>query len=162
MTKIRDIYSHIQIALHWLIVLLFVFNYIFGDGMNRIFDAHMEGKDIALWPGMTHVYVGVTMLVLVVIRLIVRRRMGVPAEAPNPREWMTVASTWTHRLLYVLMAFVPLAGMAAWFGGIDQFGEIHVLLMNALLIVSGIHAAAALYHHFIMKDGLLKRMWFKH
>ena len=76
--------------------------------------------------------------------------------------WMTVASTWTHRLLYVLMAFVPLAGMAAWFGGIDQFGEIHVLLMNALLIVSGIHAAAALYHHFIMKDGLLKRMWFKH
>jgi len=31
-----------------------------------------------------------------------------------------------------------------------------------LLIVSGIHAAAALYHHFIMKDGLLKRMWFKH
>ena len=30
MTKIRDNYSHIQIALHWLIVLLFVFNYIFG------------------------------------------------------------------------------------------------------------------------------------
>ena len=34
MTKIRDNYSHIQIALHWLIVLLFVFNYILADGSD--------------------------------------------------------------------------------------------------------------------------------
>ncbi|MDG1376657.1 MAG: cytochrome b [Yoonia sp.] len=161
MTKIRENYSHIQIALHWLIVLLFAFNYIFGDGMGRIFKAHLRGDEIAIWPGMTHVYVGLTMFWLVVLRMILRWRMGVPEEAPSPKEWMQRASKWTHRLLYVLMLFMPWAGLTAWYVSIEFAAEVHVVLMNALLIVAGVHAAAALYHHFILKDGLMKRMSFR-
>lgn len=162
MTKIRNNYSHIQIALHWLIVLLFAFNYFYGDAMGRLFDAHNEGKPIDLWPGMAHVYVGLTMLALVVVRLIVRRQFGVPTAPATPYGWMETASFWTHRSLYVLMLAVPVAGAIAWYRGIETVANIHVYAMNALLILAGAHAAAALYHHYILKDGLLKRMWFKH
>jgi len=161
MAKVRDSYSHIQIALHWLIVLLFGFNYIFGDGMGRIYRAHMKGEEVATWPGMVHVYVGLALFWLVVLRMVVRWRMGVPAEVATPQAWMSVASKWTHRLLYVLMLFTPWAGMAAWFGEIRAAADVHEILINALLIVAGVHAAAALYHHFILKDGLMKRMSFK-
>lgn len=162
MTKIREHYSHIQIALHWLIVLMIGFNYIFSDGMGRFYRAHLKGEDVATWPAMVHVYVGLAVFWLVVIRMVVRWRMGAPAEVPNDKEWMTVASKWTHRLLYALMLFAPWAGLAAWFGEFRAAAEAHEILINALMIVAGVHAAAALYHHFILKDGLLKRMWFKH
>lgn len=160
MSKIRANYSDIQIALHWLIVLLFAFNYTFGDAMGRIFKAHLRGQEVATWPGMVHVYVGLTMFWLVVLRMIVRWRIGVPEEAPNPKEWMMVASKWTHRLLYVLMLFAPWAGLTAWYVNVELAAEVHVILINALLIVAGLHAAGALYHNFFLKDGLLKRMWF--
>ena len=129
--------------------------------MGKIFDAHNEGKLIPLWPGMVHVYVGLTMLALVVVRMIVRWKFGVPVAPTTPYGWMETASFWTHRLLYVLMLAVPIAGAIAWYRGIETVANIHVYAMNTLLWLAGLHAAAALYHHFVLKDGLLKRMWFK-
>ncbi|HEY1090070.1 MAG TPA: cytochrome b/b6 domain-containing protein [Burkholderiaceae bacterium] len=37
--------------------------------------------------------------------------------------------------------------------------EWHALAANSLLIVAGLHAAAALWHQFVRKDGVLRRMW---
>lgn len=161
MSRVREKYSHIQIGLHWLVVLLFGFNFIFGDGMGRIYKAHLRGDEIAMWPGMIHVYVGLAMFWIVVIRMVVRWRMGAPAVPAGGPDWMEAASKWTHRLLYALMLFVPWSGMAAWFGGFEFMTDVHEILINALIVVSVGHALAALYHQFVLKDGLLKRMSFK-
>jgi cytochrome b561 len=37
-------------------------------------------------------------------------------------------------------------------------GDWHALAANAILILAGVHAAAALFHHFILRDGVLRRM----
>jgi cytochrome b561 len=52
----------------------------------------------------------------------------------------------------------PITGMAAWFGGVLQAGELHGTVKPVIIVLVGLHIAAALYHHFIKKDGLLLRM----
>ena len=71
---------------------------------------------------------------------------------------MQQAAVWGHRLLYVLMLAVPALGAAAWYGGIEDAGEVHELAGNALMIVALGHAAVALWHQYVRRDGTLTRM----
>jgi len=57
-----------------------------------------------------------------------------------------------------LMIAVPALGVAAWFFGIDQAADLHVLVMNAMMLLILGHAAMAIFHHYVLRDGLLSRM----
>ena len=154
----RSGYSAPQIALHWAIAVLILFNYIYSDGMGRALDARLEGTpatNLDINPQI-HVWVGVTVLLLTLIRLALRQTRGVPEAGGT--GLMKLAATWGHRLLYALMILVPLMGGLTWFGRIEATGDIHALLANALMIVAGGHALMAIYHQFIVRDGLLTRM----
>ena len=156
--KQRSGYSTIQIALHWAIAVLILFNYLYSEGMEDALDARLEGtplENIGINPSV-HVWVGVTVLVLCLIRLGLRLRRGVP-EAGGTGA-MQLAAIWGHRLLYLLMILVPALGGITWFGRFDPTGELHVLAANALMIVAGGHAVMAIYHQFVVRDGLLTRM----
>jgi cytochrome b561 len=94
--------------------------------------------------------------------------------------WMLFAARLVHWLLYALLAAVPLTAIVgAWyeghpvtflgFGELDpllapahDFGrsltEFHTLLGNAIIWLAGFHAAAALFHHFILRDRVLLSM----
>ena len=61
-------------------------------------------------------------------------------------------------MLYLLIFVVPLAGMAAWFGGVEAAGEAHELLMNLMMVLVVLHVLGALYHQFVVRDGVLTRM----
>ena len=61
-------------------------------------------------------------------------------------------------MLYAIMNVAPITGMAAWFGGVLQAGELHGTVKPVIIVLVGLHIAAALYHQFIKKDGLLLRM----
>ena len=155
--KQRIGYSGAQIALHWTIAVLILFNYIYSDGMGRALHARLDGTpatDLGINPSV-HVWVGVAVLVLSLIRLGLRLGRGVPE--PGGEGLVQVAAEWGHRLLYLLMILVPVAGMITWFGRVDAAGDIHGVLANALMIVAGGHAAMAIYHQFVMRDGLLDR-----
>ncbi len=156
--KQRSGYSTIQIALHWAIAVLILFNYLYSEGMEDALDARLEGtplENIGINPSV-HVWVGVTVLVLCLIRLGLRLARGVP-EAGGTGA-MQLAAIWGHRLLYLLMILVPALGGITWFGRFDPTGELHVLAANALMIVAGGHAVMAIYHQFVVRDGLLTRM----
>ena len=56
------------------------------------------------------------------------------------------------------MILVPVMGGLTWFGRIEATGDIHAVLANALMILAGGHALMAIYHQFIVRDGLLTRM----
>ncbi|TPE50195.1 cytochrome b [Amaricoccus solimangrovi] len=154
----REGYSGAQIALHWSIAGLILFNYLYSDGMGRAFDASLEGGSPVnpeINPSI-HVWVGVAVLVLVLLRFLVRARSGVPAAAGAGA--MRHAAHWGHRLLYALMVLVPALGAVTWFGGIEATADLHSLLANALMIVAGGHAAIALFHHFVLRDRVIVRM----
>lgn len=149
-------YSSLQIALHWAIAGLITANYLISEGMEQAFDGMMEGGAVTGFAPRFHVWAGVVVLGLVLLRLLVRR-----ASAGAQQEAATLsdrAALWGHRALYALMVAVPALGAISWFGGIDATAGLHVLVMNVMMVLVLGHAAMALFHQYILRDGLLMKM----
>ena len=87
-----------------------------------------------------------------------RLTRGVP-DAPDATPAMEMAVKVGHLAIYALMIALPATGLAAFFGGIDILAELHEGPLKALLwvLIAG-HVVMALYHQFVLKDGLLDRM----
>lgn len=148
-------YSPVQIALHWLIAIGILFNYFVSQGMGRALSQRLAGETVTLAIAPLHVWVGVAVFVLAVIRIVLRLMRGAP---PAPSGLLGKLVHVGHGLLYLLILLMPLAGMVAWFGGQEIAGGPHQLMANLLVLLAAGHAAAALIHQFILKDGTLRRM----
>ena len=151
-------YSRLQIALHWAIAALIGVNYVMSEGMEDVFEAHMEGAATSTLTSSLHVWVGIAVLALVVLRLILRFVQGVPAALESGKPMLAMAAKGTHAALYVLMLLAPVLGDIAWFGGVDATAEIHALAVNVMMLIVLVHAAAAIFHQVVLRDGLLDRM----
>jgi cytochrome b561 len=152
-------YSLTQIRLHWVVAALIVFQLIFGEDMGGAWRAVGNGvvPDMTLWVW-AHIVVGIAVLVFALWRLALRLTRGAPDVPHSDSVLMTKAADYGHWLLYVLMVFAPLSGLAAWFGGVDTAAEVHEWLKPAIILLVLGHVVAALYHQFWLKDGLLLRM----
>ncbi|TYC55703.1 cytochrome b [Rhodobacterales bacterium] len=153
-------YSPFHILLHWVIAALILFQLIFGESIKDFGRALRDGGTAGTMTaimGNAHIWVGVSILVLTLLRLVVRGLHGVPAPAPSSRV-QELAARAVHVLLYLLMIVVPITGLLAWFGGLHTAGEIHELGKPAFIILIGLHIAGALYHQFALKDHLIRRM----
>lgn len=151
-------YSRLQIFLHWSIALLIGVNYVLSDGIEDAFDGMMEGQPVTDWTASAHVWIGVAVLVLVVFRLLARLVQGAPEAAAGSNRLMDRAAGLVHLGLYGLMIAVPALGAITWFGATEATADLHVITMNVMMAVIGVHAAAAIFHQFVLKDGLLRRM----
>lgn len=152
----KDGYSGLQIGLHWATAALIVGNYFISEGMEDAFDAKMEGGAFGGLVPTWHVWAGLTLLALVLLRLILRLTTGAPAQAQTGPA--ALAASAVHWVLYAMMVAVPVLGASAWFLGIDEAADLHVLVMNAMMLLILAHTAVAIFHHFVLRDGLLKRM----
>ncbi len=152
-------YSTTQIGLHWIVAALIVFQLVYGEVMGEPWDAFTEGgipvMSTWIW---AHILVGGAVLVLVVWRIALRLSRGVPEVPHSGSALMTKAAEWGHLVLYALMVLTPISGLVAWYGGVELAGEVHGLFKPALIVLIALHVAAALYHQFWLKDGLLLRM----
>ena len=149
-------YSGLQIGLHWVTAVLIAANYVISDGMPEALDARMAGQTVAGLTPVFHVWAGSALLAIVLLRLLVRLWSGTPVEVAQ--GWMQRAAGLVHWLLYGLMIAVPALGAAAWFFGVDQAANLHVLVMNAMMILILGHAGMAIFHHYVLRDGLLSKM----
>ena len=147
-------YSGVQIALHWLIAILIVTAWFTGEGAEEALEVVEDGGVIGFVP---HVAFGLSILALALVRILVRLSRGAPAAPGAPGSLAVKAADWGHRLLYLLMIAVPLGGASVFFLGLDV-GEVHGLAANVLMLVVLGHALIALYHQYVLKDGLLRRM----
>lgn len=149
-------YSRLQIGLHWMVAGLITANYFVSEGMEDAFDGMMEGATVTGLVPKEHVWVGTAVLVLVLLRLVVRMLQGAPRALGVTMT--DRAAVWGHRALYLLMLAVPALGAITWFGGIDATADAHVLAVNVLLVLVLGHAAMAIFHQYVLRDGLLLRM----
>ena len=154
----RPRYSRLQIALHWAIAALILANYWISDGMGQAFDATLEGKPVVGWVPQFHVYAGLAVLALVLLRLATRFAFGAPKAVETGHRLLDIAGHLSHLALYGLMLAVPVLGAVTWYGGLEATANLHVLAMNAMMLLVLAHAAAALFHQYVLKDGLLRRM----
>ncbi|MFN3994130.1 MAG: cytochrome b [Tabrizicola flagellatus] len=147
-------YSGIQIVLHWLVAVLLALAWFTGEGANAALERVEEGGTAGFVP---HVALGLAILALAVLRVVVRLGRGAPEPAGAVGSLQARAAGWMHLALYVLMIAVPLGGISAWFLGLET-GEIHGLFANLLMVLALGHAALAIYHQVVLKDGTLTRM----
>lgn len=156
------------ILLHWLTALAVVLAYASSGDPSKASHA---------LSGQIHVASGLAVFLLVALRLPLRLIAGVPAPEPGPL-WRQQAARTTHVVLYALLFTVPLAGWAELADKTAQFsvfgralplpdagalwvralGAAHTTLGDALVWIAGLHAAAALAHHYLLRDGTLARM----
>jgi cytochrome b561 len=159
MSKTIPSYNPLHIILHWLIATLIVANYFISDHMPSYFDAHQKDSNSPTnWVENFHIYVGLSILALVVARIIVRVISKQPEKISTGNAWLDTLSRYSHKLLYLLMLLVPALGALAWYFNLDQLGYVHVVTINAMMIIVLLHAAAALFHHYVLKDRILTRM----
>lgn len=166
-------YSSLQIGIHWLVFLLVIVAY-----------CAMEFR--GLFPrsyrpviNMVHVSCGISILVLMVARLLVRLRYPTPPIVPKPKPMMTGLAHLGHLVIYLLFIALPVIGLVMmynrgnpWmaFGVVmpyaaegnfdlaDTLKSWHGVLANLGYFVIAAHAAAALLHHYFWKDNTLLRM----
>jgi cytochrome b561 len=168
-------YTRTAKGLHWLIALLMLGLLGLGFYMH---DLPLSPEKLQLYAW--HKWAGVTVFLLVILRLAWRVTHQPPALPAGMPKWQQWAAHATHVLLYVLMLAIPLSGwlmssakgfQTVWFGVLplpdllakdkalgDLLATLHVslnLLLVALLVA---HVGASLKHHFINKDDVLLRM----
>ena len=154
-------YSILQIALHWIIAALVVFQVIFGEDIVPAFRAFMRSTEATadeLAAANLHVYIGIAIFVLAVIRLAVRITKGAPAAPAGEsavQKWIGIA---THIVLYGVILGMPISGGIAWFMGVEAFGEIHEIGKPVIILFVALHTIGALYQHFVVKSDVLMRM----
>ena len=173
--KTPDKYPPLRIGLHWLMVVLLVAVYAAME-LRDIFPKDSIARDnMKTW----HYMLGLSVLALVVVRLLARWWQAGPPALPAP-AWQTGLAKVIHIALYIFMIGMPLAGWLILstagkpipFFGLElpallspdkalsrQIKDIHEIVATVGYFVIGLHALAALFHHYVLKDNTLKRMW---
>ena len=152
-------YSRAQVILHWVIAALILFQLLVHEDMERAFDGMMEGGTTAGVNPLPHIIVGSAILILAAMRLVIRLRHGAPAHPAGQPEILGLFANVVHGLIYLLLFAIPISGLVAWFGGIENAGTVHGgPLRLALIALVLLHIAGALVQQFVLKSGVLMRM----
>lgn len=165
-------YDRRTIAYHWISAALVLGLWIVG----QCIDFFPRGTPRVTVRSL-HISFGLILGAIVIARIAWRFKGGTVLPHADPGLQGTVAVA-AHRLLYLLMLAIVVVGVSAvWIRGDNFFNlftvpafdpdnkalrhdvvELHGLLANILLAVASLHAAAALFHHYVRKDGVLRRM----
>ncbi len=161
MTKTPTGYSRLQIALHWGIAVLVLLQYLGGDFMTDFYIRNgVTASSVADIPPLTraHVLLGILTLALVTIRLIVRLIHGAPALPEDEDPRLKLVAHATHIILYAVLFLAPVSGLVGWFGQVELGVLAHDAMTTLLAVFAYLHIGAALYHQFILKNDLIRRM----
>ncbi len=163
--------------LHWLIALMVLGLFSFGLWMVDV-----APRSERLYYFAIHASVGITLLTLMLVRFIWWMGNVAPSPPEGTSAWQRTAAWISHRLLYLLTFATAIIGrlmsgtfehplepkvfglflapqlLSAGSPYHELLTEMHETLAFALIALVGIHAAAALYHHFVLRDSVLRRM----
>lgn len=152
-------YSTLQIALHWLVALVVVHQFVLHKGIETAWDAVKTGQ-VAPFSVLTalHVAGGILVLAFVLARIAMRLKRGAPELPAEEPAILRLAAHATHWTLYLVLIGLAASGMAAWFGGVKQAASAHGFFKNLLMLLVALHVAGALFQHFWLKSDVLRRM----
>ena len=152
-------YTGLQVWLHWIVFLLVVAQVLFHDPIVDAWEKWREdGVAEFSLPVAAHVIVGVLILLLVLWRIAIKARRGAPPMPEKLTRVQHIVAHATHGLLYLLLILMPISGMAAWFGDVEAAATGHSLMRFALIALVLLHALAAIYHHFVLRTDIFRRM----
>lgn len=168
-------YGPLEQAFHWLTAVLVLVAFFYGPGGSeeRVYSSARD------FDRQLHETLGLSVFVLTSLRL-AWRFFDVRPQEPPMAAWMAIASKAVQALLYILLFALPITAVTgAWLeahpltflGGFRvgpflpeshalgaTFARVHTWLGDAILWLAGLHALAGLYHHFVLKDRVLRSM----
>ncbi|MGB3490462.1 MAG: cytochrome b [Xanthobacteraceae bacterium] len=177
---VRNDYGLVAKTLHWVTVILVIIAWalgIFGEGLSA-----RSTQESGL---LTHISIGLVILVIAAVRIPWRIANPPPKNVITEFgkwliEWTDPASRLMHYILYGLLVATPTVGIALQFAqghSLPVFGlveipspwladrtfvrgikEMHEILANLLVILAAFHMTAALVHHIVFRDNILRRM----
>lgn len=167
-------YHPLHAAIHWLMFLLVIMMLGVGKFVMPGIPVDNPQKPAML---QTHAMIGITIAVLLVVRIVLLFTAKRPAPADAGNAVLNLVARAVHVLFYVLLLGMVLSGMGLFqaaslpdvFSGASPYPSDffaypprigHGFISTALLALIALHVGAALYHQFILKDNLLARMWF--
>ena len=171
-----DQYGVVAKAFHWLIFLLIAAQMVIALVMPHIGRNTKPEGLVDL-----HLSVGALIIVVVLARLAWRVTHPVAAFSQDVAPWMQFSAKAVHVLLYIVLIVMPVLGWAnastrgfpvTLFGAVPLpkllpthmkngglIGDVHTFLAYYVMLpLIGLHIVAALYHHFGLRDGVLRRM----
>ncbi|WP_293862030.1 cytochrome b/b6 domain-containing protein [uncultured Alsobacter sp.] len=173
-SRTQDGYTPAARVLHWTMAALIPVAFILGltvDVPPRAYENAMV---------QAHMLVGLTLALLLVVRIVSRLSNGVPAPEPGSGRLAARLAGSTHLVLYLLLIILPLTGLFVTFyrgrpielGLFTVFSPLetnralsksirsfHKYFAFALIGLAVLHAGAAFWHHKALRDGTLRRMW---
>lgn len=174
----HDKFNEAIIWLHWImLILIFV---IYATIEFRVY--FEKGSASREYIKSLHFMFGLSVLAMAIVRLVIRTCSQTPAIVPEPPLWQKFLSGLAHVALYVLMIGMPLLGWLTLsalgkpvpFFGLDlpalievnkplgkQLEHLHAFIGEGGYYLIGLHAMAALFHHYVIKDNTLSRMSIK-
>lgn len=165
-------YSRLTIVMHWLTVVLLIAIYASIEG-RVLFERGSETREFVK---SLHMMLGMSVIIVVLIRLYGRMTSTKPVIAPALSTWELRLSRLMHASLYAFLLIMPLLGwlfMSAFNRAVPFFGlelpilldenknlgsslkEIHETLGVVGYWLIGLHAVAGLYHHYVKRDNAL-------
>jgi len=170
-----DRYGRTTIILHWLMLALLAAVYACIE-LRELFPRGSDPRNLLkTW----HFMLGLTVFALVWVRIAARLAGGTPPITPPPPALQALAGKIVHIALYALMIAMPLGGwmiLSAEGASIPFWGltlpplvgpneelaelieEIHETAGTVGYWLIGLHAVAALFHHYVLRDDTLRRM----
>lgn len=170
-----DRYHRLSISVHWLTLLLLVAVYALIE-LRGMYPKGSDARELMkTWHGM----LGLLVPLLLFARLALRLRYRVPPITPAPPAWEHALALAGHLALYVFLFVMPLLGwltLSAKGKPIPFFGlelpaligpdkglartleDLHALIGTIGYYLIGLHALAALFHHYLVHDNTLVRL----
>jgi len=167
-------YGNTAIAFHWIVFVLVVI-----VGTLGLLHDDWPRRTQSFWINV-HALLGLLLWVVLILRFGWRIRHAPPGLPANVGVLARRFASPVHFALYALLFVIPIIGVITFIyhGRIFDFGlyrldlgikknraifgpteDIHGYLAYGLFGLAGLHAAAALWHQFYLRDGVLQRMW---
>lgn len=168
-------YGWLSAGLHWLMLLLLVAVYASMELRDFYPRGSAPREAMKTW----HYMLGLCVLALAAVRLAVHFIGPVPAILPAPSRWQDTGARLMKAALYVFMFGMPMLGWLLLsvkgtpilFFGLqlpallneskalaETVKEVHEAGATIGYVLIGLHATAALYHHYLLRDNTLRRM----
>jgi cytochrome b561 len=174
-------YDTLSRVFHWVTAIVVMIAFILGpDGFGRLM---RQGVDPATRSDIVwHESLGIVVLVLTALRLVWMALRPTRPQFQMP-GWMQLASRLMHIALWIVLVALPVTAFLALgseghpltlLGGVRidrmpliadssmaklaDWGDVHGFLGDAIMWLAGLHAAVAIVHHVVLKDGVLSAM----
>lgn len=172
----RNAYGSIAKLLHWLMGIAIIAMLILGLLLESIKDEHLADLAFTI-----HKSVGMTLLLLIVLRTAWRLSNITPSSSTHVKAWQQKAEKLTHFLMYMALFIMPLSGWAmstasgylpSFFGYgefampfipnskalADTISWVHTIAAYTLIALVSVHILATVQHYVVHKENILKRI----